>query len=221
MAEKSEKVYSVSELTRRIRGTLEHAFGQIWLEGELSNVRCPASGHYYLTIKDENSQISAVLFKRDLAGIDFKPADGMQVRAWGSISVYEARGTYQIIVRKMEQSGLGALQQRFEALKRKLHAEGLFDPARKRPLPMLPQHIGVVTSDTGAAIRDILNVVTRRFPNLHVVLAPAKVQGAGSAEEVVADLNDDSLSIGLLLLAEEEVSLINTVDHPIARHFAA
>ncbi len=188
MAEKSEKVYSVSELTRRIRGTLEHAFGQVWVEGELSNVRRPASGHYYLTIKDENSQISAVLFKRDQAGLTFEPADGVQVRAWGGVSVYEARGTYQIIVRKLEESGQGALQQRFEALKRKLQAEGLFDPARKRPLPMLPQRIGVVTSDTGAAIRDILNVVTRRFPNLHVVLAPAKVQGVGAAAEIVAGI---------------------------------
>jgi len=185
----AEKVYTVTELTRRVKGILEGEFGSVWLEGELSNVRQPASGHYYFTMKDESCQISAVLFKGSQRGLKFKPRDGIIVRAYGQISVYERSGNYQIIVRRMVEGGKGSLQARFEALKEKLSREGLFDEESKGKLPILPQHIGVVTSSTGAAIRDILNVVSRRFPNLHVVLAPAKVQGESAAAEVAAGID--------------------------------
>lgn len=186
MAEAKRKVYSVTELTRLIRGALEREFGHLWIEGELSNVRRPASGHCYLTIKDGAAQISGVLFRGDQRGLTFRPADGLKVRVFGGISVYERSGNYQIIIRQMEEAGKGSLQEQFEKLKATLRKEGLFDPSVKRELPVLPQHIGVVTSATGAAIRDILNVVMRRFPNLHVVLWPVKVQGEGAASEIAA-----------------------------------
>lgn len=180
----SRKIYKVSELTRLIRSTLEVNVGSVWIEGELSNVRRPSSGHYYLTIKDTTSQISGVLFRGSQKGLKFVPSDGVLVRVYGEISVYEPSGTYQIIIRTIEEGGKGALQEMFEKLKEKLKNEGLFEESRKKPLPLLPQHVGLVTSRTGAAIRDILNVVSRRFPNLHIVLAPVKVQGAGAADDI-------------------------------------
>lgn len=183
------KIYGVTELTRLIRATLEEAFGEVWVEGELSNVRQPSSGHCYFTIKDENSQISAVLFRGNQRGLEFRPEDGRQVRAFGEITVYERSGNYQIIVRRLEEVGKGSLQARFEALKEKLQKEGLFEDSRKRSIPVLPRRVGVVTSPTGAAIRDILNIVTRRFPNLHLVLAPAKVQGPAAAAEIAAAID--------------------------------
>lgn len=183
------KIYKVVELTRFIKASLERQFGNVWIEGELSNVRQPASGHYYLTIKDSSAQISAVLFRGNQAGIKFQIKDGVQVRAFGQVSVYERSGSYQIILRTIEEAGKGSLQAQFEALKEKLRLEGLFDPARKKTIPTLARHIGIVTSDTGAAIRDILNVTTRRFPNLHIVLAPARVQGALAAKEVAAAID--------------------------------
>jgi exodeoxyribonuclease VII large subunit len=181
-------VLSVTALTRMIKRALETAVGAVWVEGEISNLRQPASGHYYFTIKDENAQISAVLFRGNQRNLTFRLADGQQVRAQGDVSVYERSGSYQIIVRRLEESGQGALQVRFEKLKQRLKAEGLFEADRKRPLPLLPRHIGVVTSPTGAAIRDILNVISRRFPNIHLVLAPAMVQGPGAAEQVAAGI---------------------------------
>ncbi len=187
--EEKPKALSVSELTRMIKGTLEGKFSAVEVEGELSNVSQPASGHIYFTIKDANAQISAVMFKGSQRDMKFKPVSGMVVRAFGSVSVYAPRGSYQIIIRRMEEGGKGSLQAQFEALKEKLQKEGLFSQERKQPLPMLPQHVGVVTSDTGAAIRDILNVVSRRFPNLHVLLAPSKVQGVGSAEDIAAAID--------------------------------
>lgn len=183
------KALTVSELTRMIKGSLESQFGSVLIEGELSNVSQPASGHLYFTIKDAGAQISAVMFRGNQRGLAFKPRDGMLVRATGEISVYERRGNYQILIRRMEDGGKGTLQAQFEALKEKLQKEGLFAAERKRPLPMLPQHVGIVTSATGAAIRDILNVISRRFPNLHVLLAPAKVQGDGAAEEIAAQID--------------------------------
>ena len=183
------KVYKVAELTRMIKASLEGQFGNVWIEGELSNVRQPASGHYYLTIKDSSAQISAVLFRGNQAGIKFQIKDGIQVRAFGQVSVYERSGNYQIILRTIEEAGQGSLQAQFDALKEKLRLEGLFEPARKKSIPVLARHIGIVTSDTGAAIRDILNVTTRRFPNLHIVLAPARVQGALAAGEVAAAID--------------------------------
>jgi exodeoxyribonuclease VII large subunit len=181
-----DKTYRVSEITRLIRTNLESAFGSVWIEGELSNVRKPSSGHIYLTIKDADAQISGVLFRGQQRGMNFQPSDGMQVRAYGQITVYERGGNYQLLIKKLEEGGKGALQVKFEELKKKLHEEGLFDQERKKPIPSLARHVGIVTSRTGAAVRDILNVLLRRFPNIHIVLAPAKVQGDGSAEEVAS-----------------------------------
>ncbi len=179
-----ERALTVTELTRRIRGTLETAFGPLRVEGELSNIRRPTSGHCYGTLKDEGAQISFVIWRGELRHIRADLRDGAQVRVHGDLTVYEKGGQYQLVVHRIEPAGLGARQAAFEALKKKLAAEGLFDPARKRPIPLLPQHIGVVTSPTGAAIRDILRVIERRFPNLHIVIAPARVQGDGAAEEI-------------------------------------
>lgn len=183
------KALSVTELTRRIKGTLEGSFSAVEVEGEISNLSRPVSGHLYFTIKDEGAQIGAVMFKGSQRLLRFSPRNGMVVQASGEITVYEKRGNYQILVRSMEEGGQGSLQARFEALKKKLNEEGLFAPERKRPLPMLPQHVGVVTSASGAAIRDILNVVTRRFPNLHLLLASVKVQGDGAAEDIAAAID--------------------------------
>ena len=188
-AEPRRRIWQVSELTRRIKGTLEGAFGGVWVEGEISNLRRPASGHAYFTLKDAASQLRAVMFRGALAGAALPLKDGMRVRAFGQITVYEAGGDYQILLRRIEPAGEGELMLRLEALKKKLAAEGLFAAERKRPLPALPQHVGVVTSPTGAAIRDILQVLDRRFANLHVVLAPVRVQGAGAGEEIAAAID--------------------------------
>jgi len=184
-----KRALTVTELTRRIKGALERAFGAVEVEGEISNLSRPVSGHLYFTIKDEGAQIGAVMFKGSQRMLRFEPRNGMVVRATGDVTVYEKRGNYQILVRAMEEGGQGSLQARFEALKKKLDAEGLFAAERKRPLPLLPQHVGVVTSASGAAIRDILNVVTRRFPNLHLLLAAVKVQGDGAAAEIAAAID--------------------------------
>ena len=187
--EARRQVWKVSELTRRIKGTLEGAFGSVWVEGEISNFRKPASGHAYFTLKDATSQLRAVMFRSALAGVQLPLKDGLLVRGYGQITVYEAAGDYQILLRKLEAAGEGELMLRLEALKKRLAAEGLFAAERKRPLPVLPQHVGIVTSPTGAAIRDILQVLERRFANLHVVLAPVRVQGAGAADEIAAAID--------------------------------
>jgi exodeoxyribonuclease VII large subunit len=184
-----QRVYSVSELTAVIKALLESEVGSVWIEGELSNVRRPASGHCYFTLKDESAQISAVLFRGSLREIRFPVEDGLRVRLFGDLTVYARGGNYQVIVRSMDEAGRGSLQQRFEKLKAALQAEGLFDTSRKKPIPVLPRHVGVVTSPTGAAIRDILSVVSRRFPNLHVLLAPVRVQGEGAAAEIAAAID--------------------------------
>ena len=183
------QVYTVTELTRVIKATLEKAIGDVWIEGELSNVRRPTSGHYYFTLKDENAQISAVLFRGQQRALTFEPKDGIVARVLGEVTVYERYGNYQVIVRSMEEGGKGALQARFEELKERLRKEGLFDESRKQPIPALPRHIGVVTSPTGAAVRDILNVLARRFPNTHVVVAGVKVQGDEAAEEIASAID--------------------------------
>lgn len=183
------KVYQVSELTRALKALIESSIGSVWIEGEISNLRRPPSGHLYFTVKDATAQISAVLFKGNQRGLTFIPRDGLLVRVQGDVTVYEHGGNYQVIVRQMRESGAGALQARFEALKARLQAEGLFDPSRKKPLPLLPRRVGIVTSPTGAVIRDILNVLGRRFPNLHLMLVPVRVQGAGAAEEVAAAID--------------------------------
>ncbi len=183
------RVYQITELTRRIKVRLEHEFGAVWLEGEISNLRRPSSGHYYFTLKDKTAQISAVLFKGNQRGLKVDLKDGVKVRAFGQITVYEQRGNYQIIIRAIEDVGKGALQEQFEQLKKKLAAEGLFDPNRKKKIPMLPRHVGIVTSPTGAAIRDILNIISRRFSNIHVLIAPVRVQGETAAREIAAGIN--------------------------------
>jgi exodeoxyribonuclease VII large subunit len=185
-ADDRRKVFSVGELTRLIKTTLENEVGTVWVEGELSNVHHHTSGHVYFTLKDESSQIQGALFRGDARGLAIRLADGQKVRVYGEITAYVARSQYQIIARRIEAAGKGSLQEQFEKLKAKLAAEGLFEAARKKPLPLLPQHIGVVTSPTGAALRDMLKVLGRRFPNLHIVVAPARVQGEGAAQEIAA-----------------------------------
>ncbi|MFQ5877633.1 MAG: exodeoxyribonuclease VII large subunit [Acidobacteriota bacterium] len=179
------RVLTVSQLNALARDLLEEAFASVWVEGEVSNLRRYPSGHTYFTLKDASSQIAAVLFRGSAGALRFRPEDGLKVLALGRVSLYEPRGTYQIVVERMEPAGLGALQLAFEQLKQRLMAEGLFDAGRKRPLPLLPRRIGIVTSPSGAAIRDILRVLRRRFDGLHVVIAPSRVQGAGAAEEIV------------------------------------
>jgi len=179
------EVITVAVLTRRIRTLLETDVGELWVEGEVSNMRRQSSGHVYFTLKDAAAQLTCVLFAgqaAQLRGMNF--ADGVQVQVFGSISVYEPRGQYQMIVRKVRERGAGALQAKFEELKNRLAAEGLFDSARKRPLPKFPQRIGVVTSPTGAAIRDFLDVLHRRHRGIEVVIHPVRVQGRGAADEI-------------------------------------
>lgn len=183
------RVYQVSELTRHIKRLLEIKVGVVWLEGEISNLSRPSSGHLYFTLKDNQAQIKAALFRGRQGGLSCAPRDGLRVRVYGQITVYERSGQYQLIVQQMEAAGEGALQAAFEALKKQLAEEGLFDPARKRPLPAWPRRIGLVTSPTGAAIRDMLNVLDRRFPGLHIILAPVPVQGDGAAEKIAAAID--------------------------------
>jgi exodeoxyribonuclease VII large subunit len=185
----SRRIYSVGELNAAIRALLDSQFRDVWVAGEISGVKLAASGHYYFTLKDGQGQLRCVCFKSAARYLRFKPQDGIAVLARGRIDVYELRGEYQLLVEALEPRGYGALQLAFEQLKTKLAAEGLFDPSRKRPLPALPHRIGIVTSPTGAVIRDILQILERRFPGLHIRLYPALVQGAGSIEEVVAAID--------------------------------
>ena len=179
------RIYTVAELSLEIRNLLEKRFPDVWVSGEVSNLRVAGSGHLYFTLKDETAQLRAVCFRNQARYLKFKPQDGLAVIARGRLSVYEARGEYQLYVEFIEPAGVGALQLAFEQLKQKLAAEGLFDPARKKPLPVLPHLIGVVTSPTGAVIRDILRILRRRFPNINVQIYPVKVQGEGAAQEIV------------------------------------
>jgi exodeoxyribonuclease VII large subunit len=188
MSSGERQVYTVSELTGLLKAALEEAFPAVWVEGEISNLRTPGSGHSYFTLKDEGAQISAVLFRGRGRRVRFDLEDGMQVLAFGGLDVYAARGQYQLVVEMMEPKGLGALQLAFEQLKRRLEAEGLFDEGRKRPLPAFPRVIGVVTSPTGAAIRDILNIIGRRFGDLRVLIAPVRVQGDEAPSEILQAL---------------------------------
>ncbi len=191
------QLFTVTELTRRITSLLERNIGEVWIEGEISNYRRQASGHHYFTLKDAGAQISCVLFARSAASLpsSVRLADGVAVQIQGNVTVYQPRGQYQLMVRLIQPRGIGLLQAKFEALKQKLAAEGLFETERKRPLPRFPQRIGVVTSPTGAAIADFLNVLHRRHPGLEVVIAPVRVQGRGAAEEIaLAIKNFSSLS---------------------------
>jgi exodeoxyribonuclease VII large subunit len=178
------RALTVTELTERIQGVLETEFVDVWVEGEVSNLKIAPSGHWYFSLKDESAQIRAVVWKNDARLVRFRPRDGMKVLARGTLRVYPPRGEYQLSAQVLEPLGKGSLQQAFEDLKARLEKEGLFDPERKRPLPMLPRRIGVVTSPTGAVIRDILRVLRGRYPNLGVLLYPARVQGEGAAAEI-------------------------------------
>ncbi len=199
-----EKVYTVTELNNRGKILLEEQFKNILLDGEISNFKKYGSGHLYFSLKDSAAQISAVMYRFKTSALKFEPRDGMSVRARGTVTVYPARGSYQIIVDSMAVKGEGPLQRKFEELKEKLEKEGLFDKARKREIPVLPRKIGVVTSPSGAAIRDILTVLKRRFSNVHVLLYPVRVQGTSAKGEIVkaiesfnADFSDvDVLIVG-------------------------
>jgi exodeoxyribonuclease VII large subunit len=184
--EEKRKIYSVAELNRAARFTLENGIGKVWVEGELSRLTLHANGHWYFTLKDEKAAVACTMFKSDNMTVTFAAKDGLKVRVLGQAGLYETRGTYQLTVQKMEEAGKGSLQEQFEKLKAKLAAEGLFDASRKKPLPLLPQKIGVVTSPTGAAIRDMINVLTRRFPTIGILLAPVTVQGDGAAKSIAA-----------------------------------
>ena len=196
---KEPEVLSVAQLTRWISGLLESGIGSVWVEGEISNLRRQASGHSYFTLKDEESQLSCVLFARTASGQKTALRDGLQVQLHGEVSVYQPRGQYQLVVRLVQAKGEGQLQARFEELKRRLASEGLFDRERKRPLPRFPQRIGVVTSPTGAAIHDFLQVLHRRHPGLCVVINPVRVQGKGAAAEIataIAELSAGGEGVG-------------------------
>ncbi|MBI5190888.1 MAG: exodeoxyribonuclease VII large subunit [Nitrospirae bacterium] len=217
---------TVSELTRNIKTMLESGFPDVWVSGEITNLRIPSSGHIYLTLKDRDAQIKAVFFRQSARFLKFVPEDGLEVTVRGHLSVYELRGEYQIIVEYMEPRGLGALQLAFLQLKEKLEKEGLFDPARKRPLPRFPKRVGVVTSPTGAAVRDILKVLRRRAPGVQVVIAPASVQGEAAPAEIakaIADLNGlgglDVMIVGRGGGSIEDLAAFNT--EAVARAIAA
>jgi exodeoxyribonuclease VII large subunit len=186
--EPERRTLTVSELSAAIRATLGSQFGDVWIAGEISGLKMATSGHAYFNLKDAGAQIKCACFRGALRLMKFQPQEGIAVLARGKVDVYEPRGEYQLIVETIEPQGLGALQLAFEQLKKKLAAEGLFDAARKRPLPPYPMRIGIVTSATGAVIRDMLNILQRRFPGLHIRLFPAQVQGAGSVDAVVAGL---------------------------------
>ena len=184
LVETERKILSVSDITKQIRFTLEDQFSNLWVEGEISGFKFHTSGHMYFTLKDETAQISAVMFRRENLALKFEPQDGLKVLCFGRVSVYPPRGQYQFYVERIEPKGVGALQLKFEELKEKLRLEGLFDPAFKKELPYLPGRIGVITSIDGAALRDILNVLDRRFRETHILIHPVPVQGADAAENI-------------------------------------
>ncbi len=203
------KIYTVSELTDEIRSLLEESFDFVWVEGEISNFRSPISGHYYMALKDEQSQIKAVMFRPQIRYLRFVPEDGMKVIARGRISVYAPRGEYQIILDYLEPLGVGALALAFEQLKKKLAAEGLFDSKLKRPLPFLPQKVAVITSPTGAALRDFLKVIGRRFANLEIIVVPVRVQGEGAAAQIIEalDVANEILDVDVIVITRGGGSL--------------
>jgi exodeoxyribonuclease VII large subunit len=188
--QQTAKVFTVSELTRSIRGTLEAKFGAVWVQGEISNYKLHPSGHQYFTLKDQRAQISCVIWRDTMLRPRQPLADGAQVQIFGAVTVYEARGQYQLNVQILQPRGLGLLQAKFEALKRKLEAEGLFAPERKRPLPRFPRRIGIVTSPSGAAIRDMLKVLRRRAPTVQILINPVRVQGTGAAQEIAVAIRE-------------------------------
>ncbi|EKD21935.1 MAG: hypothetical protein ACD_87C00256G0001, partial [uncultured bacterium] len=209
-----KEILSVSALNDRIKALLEEGFAQVWVEGEVSNTRRPASGHVYFTLKDAKSQIRAVIFRTPFGRAghrtpDFELEDGMSIVCRARLAVYPPRGEYQIIIDALEPKGLGALQKAFEQLKARLEAEGLFDQSRKKPLPFLPSRIGVVTSPSGAVIRDILTVTRRRFPSVDILIAPVRVQGTEAPAEIIQALDDLQIvqGVDVIILARGGGSL--------------
>lgn len=198
----SPKIFTVSALTEQIKELLEDHFDFVWIEGEVSNFRIPTSGHYYMALKDENAQIKAVMFRPQIRYLRFMPEDGMNIIAQGRIGVYQPRGEYQIILDYIEPLGIGALALAFEQLKKKLAAQGIFDEKIKRPLPFLPQRVAVITSPTGAAIRDFLKIIHRRFANIEITIVPSKVQGEEAATEIVEALEtvNRELNVDVIVL---------------------
>lgn len=207
--EATRKVFSVSELTEQVRRLLEKQIGQVWVSGEVTNFRAQSSGHIYFTLKDAGAQIACVLFRGENVPHRELISDGQKILLQGDLTVYEARGQYQLIVRAVELRGIGALQTAFEKLKQKLAAEGLFALERKRALPKFPQRIGLVTSPTGAAIRDVLHVIQRRNPGLEIILAPCRVQGDGAAREIASaiQLLNEYARVDLILITRGGGSL--------------
>ncbi len=182
------KIYTVSELTERIRQILEKEYPSVWVQGEISNLRSAPSGHQYFTLKDDTSQIRCVMFRLQSRFLKFKLEDGLRVIAWGRLSVYGARGEYQLILDTMEPAGLGSLMLAFEQLRNRLAEEGLFDPDQRKTIPPLPRRIGIVTSPTGAAVQDMIRIIRRRLPGTHILISPASVQGDRAPEEIVTAL---------------------------------
>ena len=205
----SPKIYTVSALTEEVKDLLEEHFDFVWVEGEISNFRSPSSGHYYMVLKDEKAQIRAVMFRPQTRYLKFTPEDGMKVIVQGRIGVYQPRGEYQIILDYLEPLGIGALALAFEQLKEKLAAEGLFDEEIKRPLPFLPQRVAVITSPTGAAIRDFLKIIHRRFANIEIIVVPVKVQGDEATAEMVEALGtvNRELNVDVIVLTRGGGSL--------------
>lgn len=188
-----KKILTVSRLTALVRDLLEENFEHVWVEGEVSNLSMPSSGHCYFTLKDSGAQLRCVMFRASARALKFRIQNGMVLIVRGRLTVYDQRGEYQLVVEYMEPKGMGALQLAFVQLKERLAKEGLFDEAHKKPLPMVPNCIGVVTSPTGAAIHDILNVIRRRYVNVEVLISPVKVQGEGAAREIAAAVRDFNL----------------------------
>jgi exodeoxyribonuclease VII large subunit len=216
------KIYTVSELNDKIKSLLEETFPFVWIVGEISNFRIPLSGHYYFTLKDAESQISAVMFRGHQRQLQFEPEDGMRVTGMGRLSLYEPRGTYQIILEYLEPSGVGALQIAFEKLKNRLAQEGLFDSQYKQPIPFLPQKVGLITSPSGAVVHDMLHIIDRRYPNVDIQILPVKVQGDGAEDEIVAalDLLSQQTGFDAAILARgggslEDLQAFNS--EPVAR----
>lgn len=202
-------IYTVSALTAEITDILETNFGEIWVEGEVSNFRVPPSGHFYFTLKDESSQIQAVIFRSQARFLHFQPEDGLSVICRARVSVYAQRGQYQLITDWIEPRGLGSLQLAFDQLKRRLEAEGLFDPSRKKPLPLLPKKIGIVTSPTGAVIRDMLTILRRQCENVSALIYPVRVQGEGASEEIARGISslDQETDVDVIVVARGGGSL--------------
>jgi len=209
MTSPSRQVLSVRDVTSRVRRLLEQQIGTVWVEGECSNVSTPSSGHIYFTLKDEHSQIQAAWFRGRRQPEDLVPKNGMKIRVLGRVTAYEKGSQFQILVERAEDAGLGDLRKRFDELKEKLQKEGLFDSGQKRPLPLLPKRIGVVTSPTGAAIRDMLNVLGRRYPDRQILIAPVPVQGdaaAGSIAKAIAFF-DQQQSVDVMIIGRGGGSL--------------